>query len=249
MQPDNSLPPTPVQPPQPAAQPSAAPPIEQPASYQQPQQSTSPQPMTPPPEVSYQPPATVSSPLPEASMTPSSQYGEPIQDEVDDSQMVPGDIPREGDEELVRWQAKEYLEHERNTWWYVGLAVVTVSLMVLGWFLMQSISFMVLVPVMAAALVVYVRRPPVILDYTLSRKGIHVNDKLYDFEQFKEFGLVQDDREHAVLLVPRKRFQPGLTVYFPEDAGEALVDMLASRLPMREVHLDFVDRLTRFLRI
>lgn len=162
---------------------------------------------------------------------------------------APGAIPHEGDEELVRWQAKEYLEHDRNLWWYVGLAVAALLLMLAGWFWMRAITFVILVPVMAGALVLYVRRPPAILDYTLSRKGIHVNDRLYDFDQFKEFGLIQDDRENSVLLVPRKRFQPGLTVYFPDDAGEAVVDMLASRLPMREIRLDFVDRLTRFLRI
>ena len=102
---------------------------------------------------------------------------------------------------------------------------------------------------MAATLIIYARRPPAIVDYTLSRKGLHVNDKLYSFELFKEFGLIHDDDENAVLLVPRKRFQPGLTVYFPDEAGEAVVDMLASRLPMHELRLDPIDRLIRRLHI
>ena len=96
---------------------------------------------------------------------------------------------------------------------------------------------------------VYSLRPPGTINYTLSRKGLHVNDRLYPFDEFKEFGLVRGDDEFSIVMVPRKRFSPGVTIYFPEDAGEAIVDMLAARLPMHEIKLDPIDRLIRLLRI
>ncbi len=65
----------------------------------------------------------------------------------------------------------------------------------------------------------------------------------------KNLDLVHDDDENAVSLVPRKRFQPSLTVYFPDEVGEAVVDMFAARLPMHEVRLDPIDRLIRRLHI
>ena len=46
-----------------------------------------------------------------------------------------------------------------------------------------------------------------------------------------------------MVLTPRKRFQIGQTLYFPEEVGEQLVDMLAERLPMKEVAPDAIDRL------
>jgi hypothetical protein len=51
------------------------------------------------------------------------------------------------------------------------------------------------------------------------------------------------------MLLPTKRFKPGVSVYFPEEAGEAIVDMLGARLPMQEFHLDIIDKLVRKLRI
>ncbi|MBC7764177.1 hypothetical protein H7Y29_00515, partial [Microbacteriaceae bacterium] len=48
---------------------------------------------------------------------------------------------------------------------------------------------------------------------------------------------------HSVVLVPRKRFQLGQTIYFPEEVGETLVDMLAARLPMKETAPDLIDRI------
>lgn len=157
--------------------------------------------------------------------------------------------PREGESEAVRWQAVEHVHHEKNILWYVLFALVTIGFAVLGLFVFKSISFTILVPLMAAALIVYSLRPPALLSYTLSRKGLHVNDKLYPFEEFKEFGLISDDEEHSVMLVPRKRFNPGVTVYFPEEVGEAVVDMLAARLPMHQQKLDPIERLIRLLRI
>ncbi|HEY5695346.1 MAG TPA: hypothetical protein VIQ80_00765 [Candidatus Saccharimonadales bacterium] len=153
------------------------------------------------------------------------------------------------DPEPVRWQAHEYIHHEKGFGWFFLFSLVVIALIALALFVMQSLSFAILIPVMAAALVVYTHRPPRVLDYTLSRQGLHVNDKLYAFNEFKSFGVIHDDGEYSIMLVPVKRFRAGLTVYFPEEAGEAIVDMLGARLPMQELHLDLIDRLIRKLRI
>lgn len=154
-----------------------------------------------------------------------------------------------GDDALLRWQATEYIHHERTALWYVILGIVVVAFIALALLVFNSITFAILIPVMLIALVVYVRRPPSILNYVLSRKGLHVNDHLYSYDQFKAFGVVSHDELHSVVLLPRKRFQVSQTVYFPEDVGESLVDMLAARLPMQEVKLDVIDRLLKKLRI
>lgn len=152
-------------------------------------------------------------------------------------------------DEPVRWQAQEYIQHDKSAGWFVLFAVAFIVLMAIAIFLIKSITFDILVPVMAIALFVYVNRPPRVLDYTLSRKGLYVNDHLYPFAEFKGFGVVHDGKEFSVLLLPVKRFKPGVSVYFPEEAGEAIVDMLGARLPMQELHLDVVDRIIRKLRI
>ncbi len=155
----------------------------------------------------------------------------------------------EDDQAVIRWQAAEHIEHERSGMWFVIFGIVVAVLMAIAWLLMRSLTFVILIPVMAATLILYVRRPPAMVDYTVSRKGIHINDKLFTYEQFKAFGVVSTDAHHSVILVPRKRFQIGQTIYFPEEVGEPLVDMLAERLPMQDVQPDAVDRLLARLRI
>lgn len=149
----------------------------------------------------------------------------------------------------IHWQAAEYIHREKDHQWFVLLAIVTVVLVLVAIFLIKSPTFVILIPVMAAALVVYSRRPPQILDYTLSRHGLHINDQLYPYSEFKSFGLVHWSGQYTIMLIPTKRFKPAISVNFPEEAGEAIVDMLAARLPMREMQPDIVDRITQKLRL
>lgn len=151
--------------------------------------------------------------------------------------------------EPVHWQAYEYIHQEKNPLWFAVFGIVVIALIALAIFLLKSVTFAVLIPLMAVALVVYSKRPPRLLNYTVSSQGLHVNDRLYPFVDFKGFGVVHDGNEYSILLIPRKRFKPGASVYFPEEAGEAIVDMLGARLPMQELHVDIVDKLIHKLRI
>jgi hypothetical protein len=227
---------------------------DSPENWQQPSEQPSQSPYTAPapisgPQQPSQPVVTLTPEEPEVSPSPlpvqpqpSSEV--PLSNESPDvsSQPVP-------EEEPVHWQAQEYIHHEKNTGWFIAFGLAVFALMAIAIFLMQSITFAVLIPVMAVALIVYVRRPPRMLDYTLSSKGLYINDELYPFADFKGFGVIHDGKEYSVMLIPLKRFRLGVSVYFPEEAGEAIVDLLGSRLPMQELRLDAVDRVLRKLRI
>lgn len=153
-----------------------------------------------------------------------------------------------GDEPL-RWRAQEYVHHDKNPLWYTVFGLVVVVLMVIAIVMIKSLTFAILIPVMAAAIIVYSQRPPRTLDYTLSRHGLHINDILYSFSDFKGFKVIDDGEEYSIALLPIKRFKPSVSVYFPEDAGEAIVDMLSARLPLQAVKLDVFDKIIRKLRL
>lgn len=154
------------------------------------------------------------------------------------------------DDTPVTWSAQEYVHVDKGGWWYVIFAVVVVGLVAIDILLLKSWTFSVLVIVMAIAMVIYIRRPPRTLTYALSAKqGLYVGERLYHFEDFKAFGLIKDGDNHSIMLIPRKRFAPGVSVFFPEEAGERIVDVLGQRLPMQELKLDLIDLVVRKLRL
>lgn len=217
-------------------------PNNQPEQWQQPDQTLT----TPSPEIAppVQPQPIEATPIEQRQTAPQLN---PMQSQVQLEQT--SEAANFSDEELVRWQANEHLTHQRTPIWYVVLGIAVLVLIVVAVFLVKSWTFAILIPVMAAALLVYAHRPPLAHNYILSRKGLYIDDKLLPYEDFKEFGVIMDDIQHSIVLIPRKRFQTATSVYFPEEVGESIVDILAARLPMKEASLDSVDRWIRKLKI
>jgi len=150
----------------------------------------------------------------------------------------------------VQWTAQEYIHADKSPLWFVIFILVVLALIAVDIFLLQSWTFSALVVVMAIAVVIYTRRPPRSLSYTLSAtQGLSVGEKIYHFDEFKAFGVIKDGDHQSIMLIPTKRFAPGVSVYFPVEAGERIVDILGQRLPMENLKLDVIDIVVRKLRL
>ena len=195
-------------------------------------------------------------------MTPDEQEdkstNEPVQTAPEAEQFVDNPDSVESETEVVQqseafepvsWEASEYIHHERDTVWGIAFVAVTIVLLTLAVFVMKSYTFAALILVMAAALGIYAKRPPHVLKYELSSQGFRIGQKFYSFNDFRSFGILHDGALYSVLLFPTARFAPTSHVYFPEGNGEEIVDILASYLPMEDVHFDMVDSLLRRLRL
>jgi hypothetical protein len=166
---------------------------------------------------------------------------------LDEQTSAPEDIP---ENPPITWTAQEYVHLDKGAGWFILFAVIVLALVAVDIFFLKSWTFSVLVVVMAVAIIVYIRRPPRVLTYALSpAQGLYVGERLYHFDEFRAFGLIKDGEHHSIMLIPRKRFSPGVSVYFPEEAGERIVDILGQRLPMEELKLDIVDVVVRKLRL
>lgn len=150
----------------------------------------------------------------------------------------------------IHWMASEYISAEKNTWWFVSLIIVAAALIAMDIFYLKAYTFSLLVVVMAFSLIVLSNRPSRQVNYTLSGdQGIYIGDKLYHFSEFKSFGVINDDGNNFIMLIPVKRFALAVSIYFPQEVGEEIVDILGARLPMEDLKLDLIDRVVRILRL
>lgn len=206
-------------------------------------------PVAPSPPVAPQQPQPIQqpAPVPQAQPQLQPQSPAPIDPQAENVQELPEQ--EEDESTVVNWQAKEYIHQEKNGMWFFLFAIVLLVLLASAILLMKSWSFAILLVVIAVVIVVFAKRPPRVMSYSLTNKGLHIGDTLHAFKDFKAFGVVHDGDEYSVMLIPTKRFLPGVTVYFPEESGEDIVDMLGARLPMQDLHLDWLDRFVRKLRL
>lgn len=188
-------------------------------------------------------------PLYKAEGTPSSFSG---YDLASAPQSVPQAVPAPHDEQQssvhLSWEASEYIHHSKSPLWFVGYIVLMLVLLAIAYFLTHAWTFVVLVIVMAVAIGVFATRPPRTLHYALTDSGLQIEKSHYTYNDFRAFGIINDGALYSIMLIPTKRFMPAVNIYFAEEDGEKIVDVLGARLPMEELHLDAVDRLMRRLR-
>lgn len=180
--------------------------------------------------------------------------------QVDSPQEIEANTPVEYDDDVsdqpselptldpITWQSKEYTQHEKSPLWYIVLGVVVIALMGIAIWL-GAWSFAVLVPVMVVALMVYTHRPPQVINYTVSEQGLFINDTLHPMGEFKAFAVGQELEHHTLVLVPVKRFRPAIKVFFPQEVGEQLVDMIGAYLPSQDFRVDMFDKIIQKLHI
>jgi hypothetical protein len=179
------------------------------------------------------------------------QAEQPVED-ISSEEAVPEETApaAEVSDTPVTWTAHEYVHIDKSPLWFVLFVLVVLGLISVDVFLLKSWTFSALVIVMAIAVVIYTRRAPRELTYGLSiKQGLYVGERLYHFDEFKAFGLIKDGEHNSIMLIPTKRFSPGVSVYFPEEAGEQIVDILGQRLPMENLKLDVIDIVVRKLRL
>lgn len=199
-----------------------------------------------PPQVPQQPPVQPQSVAPVAPVAAQPEVTAPVEATFSATPVQPQSVP----EASITWSAEEYIHPDKTPIWYFLFGFIVLGFVAIDIFLLKSWTFSALMIVMAVATIVYIRRPARTLTYALSStQGLYVGQELHPFEDFKSFGLIDADGTNSIMLMPVKRFSPGVSVYFPTEAGEQIVDILSSRLPMEELKLDLFDVIVRKLRL
>jgi hypothetical protein len=146
----------------------------------------------------------------------------------------------------ITWEASEYIHRSKDLIWVLGFgAIVLVGVGVSIW--LQAWTFTALVVAMAIAMGVFAFRPPKVKHYTLTHQGLNVDGKMYNLTDFRAFGVLAEEAFYSALLIPVKRFMPAVTMYFAQEDGEKIVDILGSHLPLEDIQADPIDVLMRRL--
>ena len=145
------------------------------------------------------------------------------------------------------WEASEFVHNHKSPSWYGVLALLVAVLASLAVWLHLWLEIGVFLA-MGAAVVVYARKPPRTLLYELSEEGVHIDGKLRPFTDFRSFGVMPDDEWHSIDLEPAKRFSPRTVLLFNSEDFEPIVSHLELHLPREDRDLDFIERLTRYVR-
>ena len=178
------------------------------------------------------------------SQMPQNNLYTPSQPGFDDA---PDEANMSLDHDSVEWEASEYVQHTKGPGWFAALGAVTLVGVGLAVFFQQWL-LTVLIVVMGVAFGIFGMRKPRVVHYRLSDDGLVIGEKTYHLTDFRAFGIREDGAFYTVMLIPVKRLAPGLNIYFSEDEGDHILDILSSHLPVEKMQPDPIDLLMHKLR-
>ncbi|KKT87017.1 MAG: hypothetical protein VE97_C0008G0002 [candidate division Kazan bacterium GW2011_GWB1_45_10] len=149
----------------------------------------------------------------------------------------------------IVWQAAEFETHIRDWRWY---AVFSLLWVVLIGYSIYSRQWMLLasVVVVGSLLLFSNRIRPRQMTYRIDSAGLSINNKLYLFEQLKNYWFHVKDGKVYLNLVSTSKFMPTITIRIDQFNQESIQTVLAKFLPMSEhTDEDWIDKINRFLKV
>ncbi|HEX7963758.1 MAG TPA: hypothetical protein VF466_04170 [Candidatus Saccharimonadales bacterium] len=149
------------------------------------------------------------------------------------------------DPNAVEWSASEFIAHDKNPLWYVTLIVIAALVTGIIYFISRDIVSVVAIVVLASVFGVAASRKPRIVEYRLDRGGITVGRRFHPYGDFKSFAVIEEGVFASITLLPLKRFNLPLSIYFSPDDEHEIMDVIANHLPLQPGALDSLDRFMR----
>jgi len=151
--------------------------------------------------------------------------------------------------EPVSWTASEYIAHHKTAGWFLLLGLGTAALTV-GVYLVTGGDVLSSVMIAVAGIIfgVFGARRPQVLEYAVGPQGVHIGPKHYGWDEFKSFAVIDENALRSIVLLPLKRFQPPISMYYALDDEAGIVDVLSACLPIEQRQQDALERLMHKMR-
>lgn len=148
----------------------------------------------------------------------------------------------------IVWTASEYIDHEKRASWFITLSVGALVFAIALYVVTKDVVSGVIVLIAAGLFGVTGARKPRTLEYELTDVGVRIENKYYPYDDFKSFSVLEEGAFSSVQMLPLKRFLPALSLYYPPEQEDAVLNVLGSYLPHEERSHDPIDRLMRRVR-
>lgn len=136
---------------------------------------------------------------------------------------------------LISWTAPEHFYVEKKPDWYWAVGIITLAIAAVT-FIFGNIITGIFVIVAALALVLHASRPPRIVTYSITDRGIMANDVLYPFLTLESFWIPHDKAIPRLIIKSRKTFMPYIVIFIDEVDPERVRDIMLTYITETEHH-------------
>lgn len=150
--------------------------------------------------------------------------------------------------EPIKWQAHEYDHFERSTDWYWAVAIISLSIIALS-IIFNDYLFAIVTIIAVFTLVMYTYRPPRLVSYELTKKGLVIEKTLYPYVTLKSFW-VADHHEFAepkLIIKSAKVIMPYIVIPIKDVDPDDVHSFLQTVIAEEEHHEPLAHKIMEYL--
>ena len=160
------------------------------------------------------------------------------------------DTTKQLDKLHIAWEMDEYLQYDRGWLWWLILFMIISGLSFLGYWLSNG---EIIVPIsilsMALMFLIFSLKQPRQQTYSLNDAGVKIGSEFYEYDYFKNFSLLEEDKLVIVYLSTNQRFKPSLNLFLPIDENtDEILSIIAEYIIYDPDDISVLDRLLHILR-
>lgn len=150
---------------------------------------------------------------------------------------------------LMSWKTPEFIYYEKTSQWYVIMGFIGIVLTLYAIFtknLVMAITFGLIFIV----IFIYAEKKPPILQYSLTPKGIKIQDRIYYFNYLESFWIFYNPLETKFISIKSKKtFMPFIRIPLGKTNPLEVRKILLKYLPEEEQQESVIDIIARITKI
>jgi len=112
---------------------------------------------------------------------------------------------------VITWHAEEFIARERGAKWYWSVGVIGLLAAFLA-FYFDNILFALLLLVGTGVVLLYSKRPPMMVQYSISIHGVRIGSHLFPFENLDSFWIHEHEETPLIMLQTSSFLTPMLSL-------------------------------------
>lgn len=150
---------------------------------------------------------------------------------------------------LMSWKAPEFIYYEKTTQWYFIMGLVGIALTLYAIFTKNPIMAITF-GLIFIVIFIYAEKKPLILQYSLTPKGIKMQDRIYYFNYLESFWIFYNPLDVKFISIKsRKTFMPLIRIPLGKANPLEARKILLKYLPEEEQQESIIDIIARITKI
>jgi len=152
----------------------------------------------------------------------------------------------------LEWTAPEFIKYEKGKRWFILVGLIALSIIIIA-VLLKNFLWVVITILIILVVYIYASKEPRKIKFSISGKGIQIDQRIYRFENLKSFWIFYESASPAggppeikeLSLRSKKMLMPYIKIPLDKQNPAEIRKFLLKFLPERKHRESAIDELAR----